>query len=113
MRQMRGDLVPDSQPLPVQHFYVRPGSDVVAGSECDSSGLEASEPDPPTVSPAIVVLLALPEITPPPSNRRAPQDALIDYSQLLFLTSEEYVLAMEEKGRRREEARVQSQLRRD
>ena len=41
-----------------------------------------------------------------------PQDALVDYSQSLLLTSEEYVTVMEEKARHHEEARVQSQLQR-
>ena len=87
VRQMRRELVPDSQPPPAQHFYVGLGSDAAVGSECDNSGLEASqqgaptasELDPPAITPAIAALLALPEITPPPSRRRAPQDALIDY----------------------------------
>ena len=72
-----------------------------------------SSPLPPVVSPAIAALLALPEISAPPSRRHPVQEALINYSQSLLLTSEEYVVAMEEKGRRREEARVQTEVHRE
>ena len=114
LQEMHGELVPDSQPPPIQHFYVQAGTKAPASSDNESSGLEApdqgvptaSESDPLAVSLAIAALLALPEIASPPSRRRAAQEALIDYSQSLLLTSEEYVLAMEKKGRRREEARV-------
>ena len=94
------------------------------GTETDSDGttsehsLQAAatteDPDPPAVTRTISELLALPEVTVAPSRRRAaPQEALVDYSQSLLMTSEDYVAAMAKKARRREEARVQSDLRRD
>ena len=103
----------------VQHYYVGTATADVAESNFDKSSLHqfvhstviAEDPELPPITPAIAALLALPEITVAPSHKLdGSQDALVDYLQLLLLTSEEYITAMEEKTCCREEARVQSQL---
>ena len=43
LQEMRGELVPDSQPPPVQHFYVHAGTEAPASSVSESSGSEASD----------------------------------------------------------------------
>ena len=106
----------------MQHYYVGTTSADTTESQSDTDALQASqhgkviakEPKPRPVIPAIAALLALSEITVAPSGRRAGlQDALVDYSRSLLLTSKEYVIAMEEKACRREEARLESQLQRE
>ena len=121
VHQLRGDLVLESQPMHVQHFYVGTTSADVAESDSDGSSSHyfvhtmviAEDPGPLPVTPAIAALLALPEITVASSRKRAgSQEALVDYSRSLLITSEEYIAAIEEKSRRRKEARVQTHIRR-
>ena len=101
--------------MPVQHYYV--GTTASDAGESDSDGSSSHQSlqgemiienlDLPPITPAIATLLALPEITVAPSRIRVGlQNALIDYSQSLLLTSKDYVAAMEEKACHREEARV-------
>ena len=95
--------------MPVQHFYVGTASADAVESHSDGSSLHhfvhstviTEDPGALPVTPAIAVLLALPEIAMAPSCKCAgSQEALVDYSRLLLLTSEEYIAAMEEKLRR-------------
>ena len=122
VQELCGDLVPESQPMPVQHFYVGTASANAADSDSDGSNSNqsvqttpiAEDPRAPPVTPAIAALLALPKIAVAPSRKRAgSQEALVDYLRSLLLTSEEYITAMEEKSCRCEEARVQTQIRRE
>lgn len=114
LQEIRGEMIPDSQEQR-QHFFVpRPGDaedendegdDQLEEDDGESCGVE--QPLPPSISS----LLELPEIPVRVPVRRG-GEPLIDYSQSLLLTSEEYIVAMQKKADRREAARIEAEQRR-
>ena len=115
--------MPTSQPMPVQHFFVGTAdAESAPDSDSDHKSLSLSmqtaaleeEPGTPPLPPPIASLLALPEVAVALSRKlRGSQEPLMDYLDSLLLTSDDYIAAMEEKSRRREEAHVQTQIHRE
>jgi hypothetical protein len=112
LQYIRGDLIADSQQQR-QHFFVAPRGDQQDDADGhlhqDDGGscAERTEPLPLNISS----MLELPEIVVKVLARRG-GDPLIDYSQSLLLTSEEYIAAMQEKADRRDAARREAERRR-
>ena len=123
VQKLRGNLVPTSQPMPVQHFFVgTAGAESALDSDSNHSSSSlivqttalGEEPAAPPLPPPIALLLALPEVVVAPSRKLCgSHEPLMDYSHCLLLTSDDYIAAMEEKSRCCEEARVQIQIRRE
>ena len=112
LQDIRGDLIADSQQQR-QHFFVPPRGDqqddVHDHLHQDDGGSCAERTDP--LPPNISSLLELPELVVKVPARRG-GDPLIDYSHSLLLTSEEYIVAMQEKADRRDAARREAERRR-
>ena len=123
LQELRGDMVPTSQPMPVHHFVVGTAgaksapdtdSDHSTASLTQQTAALGEDPVAPPLPPPIASLLALPGVAVAPSCKvRNSQEPLVDYSRSLLLTSDDYIAAMEEKSRRREEARVQAEIHRE
>ena len=79
VQQLRGDLVSELQPMPVQQYYVGTASTDVGENNFDGSNSHhsvhtaviAEDSGAPPITPAIAALLALPEIAVAPSRKCA------------------------------------------
>jgi len=115
LQEIRGERVMDSQQQ-TSHFFI---GEVVAGDAGSSSDSEGGD-DAVTVAAGKEAapppnLFQLPEVAGPAERRRR-SDPLIDYSKSIIMTSEDYLRAMEDKARLKEDtqkAREQKRLEAD